>query len=265
MFKQRLLTALILIPLVLWGILQANIWILSACVGGLWLIAGWEWLALVPVKNKLLQALFFCGLLGCVWASFFDLNLWLWCSLGLWAGIILALITYPRSQRIWGHASIIVLAAFMLLPAMLSAMHAIYQLSHGKELTIYLLFLIWATDSGAYLVGKKWGQSRLIPHVSPGKTKEGAFGGLLLACCVAGLGGVWFKPHAWSAWFGLAFTTALISMIGDLFISMLKRRCQLKDTGRLFPGHGGVLDRLDSLIAAAPVFYLGLTNVVGVL
>ena len=98
----------------------------------------------------------------------------------------------------------------------------------------------------------------MIPHVSPGKTIEGATGGFAMAMLVSLVGYVYFKPAHALIWFVVAVCTILISMLGDLFISMLKRRCHLKDTGQLIPGHGGVLDRLDSLLAATPLFYFGL-------
>ena len=95
--------------------------------------------------------------------------------------------------------------------------------------------------------------------MSPGKTVEGALGGFLLTMLVATIAYFYFNPPAMVNWYAIAVGTTLISMLGDLFISMLKRRCKLKDTGHVFPGHGGVLDRLDSLIAAAPFFYFGLS------
>ena len=132
---------------------------------------------------------------------------------------------------------------------------AIYQQAQGKQLVVYLLFLVWAADTGAYLAGKRWGRHKLIPAVSPGKTIEGTLGGMLLALLVAYLGTYYFNPHSAVIWYAIAGGIALISIVGDLFISMLKRRSKLKDTGSIFPGHGGVLDRIDSLIAAMPLFY----------
>ena len=137
-------------------------------------------------------------------------------------------------------------------------MAAIYGDPQGKHLIVYLLCLVWATDTGAYLGGKRWGSIKLIPNVSPGKTLEGACSGFLFAMMVASIAYFCFKPHAILPWYSLAIAIALISMLGDLSISMLKRRTQVKDTGSIFPGHGGVLDRIDSLIAAAPLFYCGL-------
>ncbi len=133
----------------------------------------------------------------------------------------------------------------------------IFQSYRGRELILYVLFLIWATDVGAYFAGKAGGRHKLIPVVSPGKTIEGAIGGFFLGMLIAVIGYLYFSPMFGGAWFFVAAATILISMFGDLFISMLKRRCKLKDTGCIFPGHGGMLDRVDSLIAALPLFYSG--------
>jgi phosphatidate cytidylyltransferase len=113
---------------------------------------------------------------------------------------------------------------------------------------------------GAYLVGKKWGKHKLIPQVSPGKSWEGALGGFILSMLIGALGYSYFHPVDMMAWFILAALTVTASMFGDLFISILKRRSHLKDTGALIPGHGGILDRLDSLLAGLPLFYFGITR-----
>jgi len=121
---------------------------------------------------------------------------------------------------------------------------------------VALMAIVWAADIGAYLVGKQCGEHKMIPQVSPGKSWEGLFGGLGLACIVGGVESIWLNPFSNFKWFSLVVLVALISVVGDLWMSLLKRRCQLKDTGHLIPGHGGLLDRLDSLLAALPVFYL---------
>jgi phosphatidate cytidylyltransferase len=150
--------------------------------------------------------------------------------------------------------------------ALASISFAWYSLSwlrnqaQGEYLLLLLLFIIWAADTGAYFAGKQFGQRKLAPSISPGKTWEGLFGGigtalliaLLLAHYTIGLPGtlLWFIV--------LIVVTALTSAAGDLFISLHKRTMGLKDAGKLFPGHGGVLDRFDSLVAGAPFFALGM-------
>lgn len=258
MFKQRLLTALILIPLVLLAIEKANIWVLGVLMAIFLSLAAFEWLALIPLKKALLRVLFFAALGLCTVLCWFMFYPALWIGLMVWGLIAIFIMTYPRSERVWGYNTIVGLSCLILLPLVFVSMSAIYHLPAGQDRIIYLLFLVWAADTGGYLVGKQWGKHRLIPQVSPGKTFEGALGGFAFVMIVASIGYFWFLPKALLSWFGLAFLVMIFAMFGDLFISMLKRRAKLKDTGTLIPGHGGVLDRLDSLIAAAPIFYIGL-------
>jgi phosphatidate cytidylyltransferase len=128
---------------------------------------------------------------------------------------------------------------------------------HGRGLAMTLLAIVWAADVGAYAFGRWLGRTQLAPAVSPGKTWEGMAGGLLLAGLAAGIAAVWLDlPVARLA--ALGVVTALVSVLGDLTQSMFKRNVGLKDSGKLLPGHGGVLDRIDSLTAAIPVFAGGL-------
>jgi phosphatidate cytidylyltransferase len=129
----------------------------------------------------------------------------------------------------------------------------------GSWWILLLLLIIWAADIGAYFSGRAIGGKKLAPTISPGKTWAGFFGGLISAALVAAVAGT-FLPGIDASLLQLAILgtlTAVVSVGGDLFISMHKRTVGLKDTGRIFPGHGGVLDRLDSLLAGAPFFVLG--------
>jgi phosphatidate cytidylyltransferase len=130
--------------------------------------------------------------------------------------------------------------------------------SFGAEILLFALFIVWAADIGAYFAGKQFGRVKLAPNISPGKTWEGVFGGLL---AVAVLTVIWANLLNLSLAKLLPFCLAVgaLSIVGDLTVSMFKRTAGLKDSGKLFPGHGGVLDRVDSVSAAAPLFALGLT------
>lgn len=258
MFRQRLFTSILLIPLVLFAIYYANSWIFTALIVALLLFCALEWLPLIPVKGLGLKFIFIAALLAITWLSHFDFKALLVLGLITWGLLALAVLYFPKSQRIWGHSWLVFLMGLLVLPLFAQSMLRLYDQGQGKDLIVYLLFLVWAADIGAYSVGKQWGRHKLIPLVSPGKTIEGALGGLIFSLLIALASYYYFQPSHGLRWFLLAIIITLISMLGDLFISMLKRRSHVKDTGHLLPGHGGVLDRLDSLIAATPFFNYGL-------
>jgi phosphatidate cytidylyltransferase len=177
-----------------------------------------------------------------------------------WCLMLLRLVTYRPGQG--PGLNYRFLSGFSALASLGFAGFALFWLHaqpRGEFLVLLLLFIIWAADIGAFFTGRQFGRHRLAPNISPGKTREGLLGGLLLALLVAialaRQTAVLPGPAAWTAL--LSVVTVLASAGGDLFISIHKRTVGLKDCGRLFPGHGGVLDRFDSLIAGAPFFALG--------
>ncbi len=155
----------------------------------------------------------------------------------------------------------------LLLAGAWVAVVGLHRASEGPALVLFLFVLIWLADSGAYFAGRAFGRHKLSPAVSPGKTWEGAAGGLagaLLAALVLVLGG-FAGALPLAAFVALSLLVALVSIGGDLWESRLKREAGVKDSGSLLPGHGGMLDRIDSLIAAAPVYALGVGLIRGVL
>jgi len=261
MFMHRLISTLILVPLVLLALYFAPPWFLGSIIVLILLVAGGECWQLIPLKNPSIQLSFILVLLLSLWVCNYVFIYWLMLGLIGWIFICIAIVTFPKSQSYWGHPAIVACICILLLPLFIQSLRHLYYLPQGKHLLVYLLFLIWASDIGAYLTGKHWGRHKLIPQVSPGKSWEGVLGGFGLAMIIALIGGFYFKPASILYWLFLAMFTVIISIFGDLFISILKRRCHLKDTGTLIPGHGGILDRLDSLIAALPLFYFGLTYI----
>jgi phosphatidate cytidylyltransferase len=172
-FMKRFWTTVILLPIVLWLLLAANPWVLGVLTLGMILWAGIEWLAFIPVHRMLLKILFMVGLLAAIWLSLSPVGYWL--GLCFWGLLFVAVLTYPASQVIWGHNTVVALLAYVLLPLALWSATALYQYSsQGRMLCIYVLCLVCSSDIGAYLTGKCWGRHRLIPRVSPGKTWEGA-------------------------------------------------------------------------------------------
>jgi CDP-diglyceride synthetase len=255
MFRQRLLTTLVLVPLVLLALYYANNLFFSGVALLLVVACGLEWLQLIPIERLVFKVVYLVALvMACYFISFLD-RIWLITGLGVWCVILFLVPQFPKSQEWWGYPWVVVVFGLVLLPLFGQSMVLIFSMPQGKGLIVYLLFLVWGADIGAYLAGKLWGTHKLIPAVSPGKTIEGVTGGIVLSSIVAAVGYYCFQPQPAWQWFILFLATVLISLLGDLFISMLKRRTHIKDTGHIIPGHGGILDRLDSLIAAAPLFY----------
>jgi phosphatidate cytidylyltransferase len=128
--------------------------------------------------------------------------------------------------------------------------------AEGRELALWLLGIVWATDTGGYLIGRRFGRAKLAPAISPGKTWEGLAGGVALALVCALASAPFVDGAGVFELLGLALGVALVAQAGDLFESWFKRFFGFKDSGRIMPGHGGVLDRVDGLFAAATIFGL---------
>lgn len=258
MFKSRLLTAVILIPLVLLGLYKTNAFafalFLSLCLVGL----GFEWLQLIPLEKRSMQCVFFLALFVITGLVYFVYPYWLIVGLFVWLILGFFVFNFPKFQSVWGKKSWVACLGLFLLPLFVQSLMAIFRLENGRFFIMYLLFLVWVADSSAYIAGKLWGRHKFIPKVSPGKTIEGLAGGLLLSIFTSYIGYYSFQPHSALLWYFFVFMIYFVTVLGDLFESMLKRRADIKDSGHILPGHGGILDRLDSLIAAGPFFYAGL-------
>ena len=195
-----------------------------------------------------------------VWllAIFFYGSEWTTTLVIFWVLIVLGrlALTYPKTPL--AEATFNLLAVLYAV-VLLSHLYLLRQLPHGVEWTFLTFFLVWATDTGAYLIGRRFGKHLLAPQVSPKKTVEGALGGLLLNIIVA----VIFWRFAGGAsiftYLVLGGIIGIGAQIGDLFQSALKRTAGIKDSGAIIPGHGGILDRFDSLIFALPLVYYGLS------
>jgi len=264
---QRVITALVLIPLVIIGVLQLSTLTLALILSLLVLLGGLEWIQLATLESLLQKLLFLLALAASMAgyaAIFHTFPLWILPGTLLfamfWVLVALKLFRYRSSATVIpGRLVKSLLGLLVLVPAWgaLWVVHGLY--ADGPYLVLFLMVLIWVADSGAYFAGRRWGRVKLAPDISPGKTREGVYGALAGAVlCGALLYGV--RPETGSLPLLLLFAVviALFSVVGDLFESLLKRQAGLKDSGTLLPGHGGVLDRIDSLTAAAPVFLFGL-------
>jgi phosphatidate cytidylyltransferase len=173
----------------------------------------------------------------------------------LWWVVALGWIIFaPRSVAPWSAGLAGVLA---LVPAWVALVWLRY-LPNGQYWVLFTLLLVWGADVGAYFAGHRFGHTRLAPAVSPGKTWEGVIGGFALSAIVAVAGSAWFALPLY-AFVPLCLAAVGFSIVGDLTESLLKRFAGVKDSGTLFPGHGGVMDRIDSVTGAAPVLFFGLT------
>ncbi|TAM13039.1 MAG: hypothetical protein EPN72_11285 [Nevskiaceae bacterium] len=267
MLKQRILTALVLIPIVLLLIGFAPLTWLYAAFSGVVLLGAWEWTRLMGLAaNSPLRPVYVAVsavVLLIAWWARAD-----WQVLGqfaaIWWLVVLVLIcAYPRvfANHRPGPLLLALIGQFMWVPAVV-CLTLLRDQPDGALKLIYALTLVWAADTGAYFAGRRFGRVKLLPAVSPGKTREGALGGLLLCAVWSVAGGlVAFGLH-WDAtlvvFCVLSVCVAAVSIVGDLGMSLFKRLSGIKDSGSILPGHGGILDRIDSLLAEGPLFAWGL-------
>jgi len=259
MLRARVLTALALATLLIAAMLYSPVSISAAILALILLIGAWEWSAFLavalPWRTLYVVALAALGLAGFQYTrapmrfeSLMELGIAWWLVALIW------LIWAP--QRV-ARLAAAVAGILALLPTWIALVHIDAYWGRGAQWTLFILALAFAADTGAFFAGRQFGRVHLAPRVSPNKTWEGVLGGMALALVVASLGAAWFGVSA-AVFVPLCLAAAGFSVIGDLTESLLKRHVHLKDSGRLFPGHGGVLDRIDSVTAATPVMTLGL-------
>lgn len=260
MLKTRVITALVIAAIVLALIFLAPAWLFAAAMLAMALVGAWEWSALagMPGRSSRLSLLILFGFLAVsgAWlerSGALPQALLIYCVLSLaWWCFSLAWIVAWRVE--FKRPVKVACGVLTLLPA-LAAVIAIREASPWYLLM--LLLITSAADIGAYFAGRAFGRRKLAPQVSPGKTWEGVAGGLALVALVAAVESHWL-PVGTGLFILLCACVALLSVVGDLSESLFKRQAGIKDSGSLFPGHGGVLDRVDSLTAAAPLFWLGM-------
>jgi phosphatidate cytidylyltransferase len=265
------ITAVILVVTLITAVLTLPLAGLALLFGGVVAIAAWEWsrlMSLEAIWARLLYVAAMAGLLGLIYG---------YCRLGAepqreevqsllgvaglwWAIALLWIKGYPASARLWGSLPMLsLMGALVLAPAWLAVIYLL-SFEQGGYLLLYLVVVVAAADIGAYFAGHRWGQRKLSPDVSPGKSWEGFWGGMA-ACATLALLTHLFLPAGRLGLPGIlaiVLSAALASVLGDLLESMVKRHRGVKDSGVLLPGHGGFLDRIDGYTAAAPVFALGL-------
>ncbi len=258
---KRVLTAVIMLPILIAAIFWLPLLYFALILGSLILVGAWEWSALVGLTKTSFRILYVFLIAVGIFISAFINIAWTLSVAGVcWLWILMGIIHYQRNGLGAGFQfpAVRFLVGFPVLIATWVSMVALK--SHpgfGAPWLLLVLCIIFAADTGAYFAGRFFGKRFLCSRVSPKKTWEGFFGGLIFSLCVAAIGGYYFAllPQQYLYLMLVAVATILFSVVGDLGVSLLKRIAGVKDSGQLFPGHGGMLDRLDS-VAAATVFFV---------
>lgn len=269
MLKQRLITAAVLIAVFLAALFLLPSIFFSLFAALVIVIAAYEWAGMSGFTKPWQKAIYcflildlmyvlgeFVGLpmLGAAEPNSAIRDVMVG-ACGFWAVALLWIQGYPSSSILWGRPFVrLVMGFFVLVPAWL-AISFLHQEPAGYWLVLAMISLVVLADSGGYFVGRKFGKRKLAPAVSPGKTWEGFFGGFFTNLAVA-LVVIGASDIAWQWVLAIIIPTSLISVLGDLLESMVKRHAGVKDSGTLLPGHGGIMDRVDAMAAAAPVFAL---------
>ncbi|MFZ7812635.1 phosphatidate cytidylyltransferase [Acinetobacter lwoffii] len=262
---ERIITALVLVAVVLSCMFATEshypMFVLMVLAAG---VAGYEWFKLMPRKFKhvIKPVAWGYGVLTAALSAlalyFAEVALLLWvASIITWLLSIYWVKTYPEYDG-WYNASLHGIGV-ILISAAVTAIFSVWQSSPWW--LMYLFLLVWGADSGAYFVGRKFGKKKLAPNVSPNKSVEGLYGGIVTSMLIVTAVALLYLDMSWPElilFLILSVVTVFSSVLGDLFESMIKRRAGIKDSGRILPGHGGVLDRIDSLLAAAPIFAAGM-------
>jgi len=258
--SKRILTAVVLAALVLAILLWLPPWVTVAGLTLLALAGAWEWSAFLLVSTpawRVGYVLLVAALLWLAWRYSSEpavRAVVLGAAVLWWLAALMWIVFAPRRVSSWSAAVAGVLA---LVPAWL-ALVRLRIAPDGPQWVLFALVLVWVADIGAFFFGRRFGRVRLAPEVSPGKTWEGVLGGIAVSVLVAVAGSQWFHVPL-AAFVPLCLAAVGFSIVGDLTESLLKRFAGMKDSGSVFPGHGGVMDRIDSLTGAAPVLLLGLT------
>ena len=276
MLKLRVITALILFPLAVFGILFLSNHTFAAFVGFIMLLGAYEWAGFAKYPSfasKIAYVVIVATILISLWLVNFILSADVMNTIAavFWMFSLILILGYPGSAGFWGGRPVVIstIGLFLLtitwyavvaIHGIAAVQFSLIQIS-GPYLLLSVLMLIFAADTGAYFAGKRFGKHKLSPKVSPGKSIEGVIGGLVLALILSILFTLWqggdFQNYM--RIIGITIVTVFFSVVGDLMESMFKRQADIKDSSNLLPGHGGILDRIDSITAAVPIFYIALS------
>ncbi|AEV61167.1 phosphatidate cytidylyltransferase [Pseudomonas ogarae] len=259
MLKQRIITALILLPIALGGFFLLKGAGFALFIGLVVTLGAWEWARLAGFPAQSARVAYAAAVAVMLFIMYVVPGLGPWvlgAAVLWWATATFLVLTYPRTTHHWANAATkLVIGLLILLPAW-QGLIWIKQGPLGNWQIMAVMVLVWGADIGAYFSGKAFGKRKLAPKVSPGKSWEGVYGGLALSLVITTVVGFvrdWTVAQLLMGLIGAALIV-FVSVVGDLTESMFKRQSGIKDSSNLLPGHGGVLDRIDSLTAAIPVF-----------
>ena len=259
MLKQRIITALIMLPIALGGFFLLQGGWFALFIAAIVCVGAWEWARLAGLEVQPLRLAYAAGV-ALLLLGLYQLpqlaGLLLTAAVLWWLAAIGLVLGYPGSSRAWQALPVRLLIGLLILLPAWQGLLLLKQWPQGNSLILAVMVLVWSADIGAYFSGKRFGRRKLALQVSPGKSWEGLYGGLacsLLLTLLVGLYRDWDAAELLVALIGAALVV-LISVVGDLTESMFKRQAGIKDSSNLLPGHGGVLDRIDSLTAAVPMF-----------
>ncbi|NND00247.1 MAG: phosphatidate cytidylyltransferase [Gammaproteobacteria bacterium] len=260
MLKQRVITALVLVTVLLAAMLAEQSLYWQVFINLAVLVGFWEWLRFCKLSSVPMQALAYLGFAGVssvLQLGVIPMPLVVPIACLLW--LILFVFTMSNSLDFLHHRLLKVLIGMVILPVAALIVIELKDLTHGPLWILCFMVAVWAADIGAYFVGRRFGKTKLAPQVSPGKTVEGLLGGLAFAMVLyAPVLFHWFALQPAVLLLATILVTVLVSVMGDLFESKLKRFAGIKDSSQILPGHGGLLDRIDSLLSSAPFFAMGL-------
>lgn len=266
MLRQRIITGALMAAVCVAVVLLAPVPVFIVFVGVIVALAGWEWANFCDIHGQLGRWLYAGALITVGCAIGFSLS-WIpmltaqtvFIASGIWWAIALLWVQgYPASAVLWRSQWMrALMGGMVILPAWLG-LTVLRQLEMGQWLVLAVVVIVAAADIGAYFSGRAFGRRKLAPAVSPGKSWEGVYGGVGAVAIVTVIF-IFLTGHdGLFAALVITLSTGLVSVLGDLLESMLKRHRGIKDSSQLLPGHGGILDRIDGLLAAVPIFALAL-------
>lgn len=271
MLKLRILTALVLAPIMIGGVFFLPLEQFKLFIGFIVTVGAWEWANLSGIKIQIGRIAYAGLLAGFIYAV--ELLDWvqeaqlLYLALLWWVTALILVMVHPKLKPYWSSPVVrMLMGVFILLPMWVGFVQ-IKSYLYSDYLIMFVMLIVWGADVGAYFAGRLFGKRKLALTVSPGKTWEGVYGGITVTLLIAFAGGLLLEEATkttlntsqWVILFCVTIGITAVSIVGDLIESMIKRQRKIKDSSNLLPGHGGIMDRIDSMTAALPVFALALS------